>query len=137
MEEKKWIKYQEEPKDRVKISDLLEEYGGYKPPISVIYEQVEKDFDNAVFGAVLNVNINVDREDLIKALKYDRGQYNKGYNDGCKATAKGIFDSIFETLCVFATKGKSEEYNEGFLEAVSQIDERLQKLAKEKGVEVE
>lgn len=54
-----------------------------------------------------------------------------------KDTAKEIFDSIFEVLCGFTTEGKSEEYNKGFLDAVSEIDERLQKLAKKKGVEVE
>ena len=54
-----------------------------------------------------------------------------------KDKAQGIFDRVFETICAFTTQGKSEEYNKGFLDAVSEIDERLQKLAKDEGAEVE
>ena len=54
-----------------------------------------------------------------------------------KDTAKEIFDRIFEAICVFTTQDQSEEYNKGFLDAVSEVDERLQKLAKDEGVEVE
>lgn len=75
--------------------------------------------------------------EAIDTALYVTDTCQKKVEQAVKDTAKEIFDSIFEVLCVFATKGKSKEYNEGFLEAVSEIDERLQKLAKEKGVEVE
>lgn len=59
----------------------------YKSPIQAnyaepIYEQIRDAFDNEVFKAVQAVNIEVDKDELIKALKYDRGQYEKGYWDG-------------------------------------------------------
>ena len=54
-----------------------------------------------------------------------------------KDTAKEIFEKIFGVLFCFTTHGKSEEYNEGFIQCLSEIDERIQKLAKEHGVEVE
>lgn len=54
-----------------------------------------------------------------------------------KDTAKEIFEKIFGVLFCFTTQGKSEEYNEGFIQCLSEIDERIQKLAKEHGVEVE
>ena len=38
--------------------------------------------DNAVFRAVQEVGIEVDKDELLKALQYDRGQYEKGYSDG-------------------------------------------------------
>ena len=58
---------------------------------------------------------------------------------GCvqKDTAKEIFEKIFGVLFCFTTQGKSEEYNEGFIQCLSEIDERIQKLAKEHGVEVD
>ena len=34
-----------------------------------------------IFKAVQNVGVNVDRDELIKALRYDRDQYKKGYAD--------------------------------------------------------
>lgn len=59
----------------------------YKSPIQAnyaepIYEQIRDAFDNEVFKAVQAVNIEVDKDELIKALRYDRGQYDKGYWDG-------------------------------------------------------
>ena len=54
-------------------------------PISEIYEsyidEVKKDHDNAVYKAVMEYDIVVDKEELIKALNYDRQQYQKGYAD--------------------------------------------------------
>lgn len=38
--------------------------------------------DKRIYQAVLDSGINVSREELIKALKYDRDQYVKGYEDG-------------------------------------------------------
>ena len=32
--------------------------------------------------AIRKVGVNVDKEELIKALQYDRNQYTKGYEDG-------------------------------------------------------
>lgn len=53
----------------------------YKSPIEVITEQINMQIENEVYKAVGNVGINVDREELLKALDYDRGQYTKGYKD--------------------------------------------------------
>ena len=38
--------------------------------------------DNYVYECITNVGVNVDKEELIKALQYDREQYKKGYADG-------------------------------------------------------
>lgn len=54
-----------------------------------------------------------------------------------KDTAKEIFYKIFELLCCFTTQGKSEDYNEGYIDCLAEVDKRLQNLAKEYGVEVE
>ena len=37
--------------------------------------------EGEIYKAVMNVGVNVDKEELIKALQYDRGQYQKGYKD--------------------------------------------------------
>lgn len=39
-------------------------------------------FDNDIYKAVQDVGINVNKEELLKALRYDRNQYDKGYSDG-------------------------------------------------------
>lgn len=57
----------------------------YKPPIEIIMKEVRQkmneDFENSVLKAVQKFDINVDKEELLKALIYDRGQYDKGYED--------------------------------------------------------
>ena len=54
----------------------------YKSPIDIIYGQMETQLEGTVLKAVQNVGVNVDKEELIRALKYDRNQYDKGYADG-------------------------------------------------------
>jgi len=51
-------------------------------PIKQIAEQAGKELDNMVCHAVLKAGVIVDKDELIKALMYDRGQYTKGYHDG-------------------------------------------------------
>ena len=58
----------------------------YESPITAIYEQISnqinQDFENRIMAEVkMKVDVNVDKDELIKALNYDRGQYEKGVND--------------------------------------------------------
>lgn len=53
----------------------------WESPINAIYEAQQNAFDGAVLSAVMKVGIDVDKEELIKALAYDRRQYEKGYAD--------------------------------------------------------
>ena len=83
----------------------------YKPIVSVdllhtteesIIDQLTKkigeDFDNAVYAKV-NAVINVDKDELIKALAYDRNQYQQGYSDGQKEATEWhpfVFSEVTE-----------------------------------------
>lgn len=53
----------------------------YKSPIEVFYSDVQLQFEDNVYKAVQAVDIHVDRDELIKALQYDRQQYEKGWHD--------------------------------------------------------
>lgn len=61
----------------------------YESPLEIIFSQIEEGMkeraralDNMVWDAVMKCGVNVDKEELIRALRYDRGQYEKGYQDG-------------------------------------------------------
>lgn len=54
----------------------------WESPIDAKYGEVIKSFEDDVVKAVQKVGINVDKDELIKALSYDRNQYERGYNDG-------------------------------------------------------
>ena len=57
----------------------------YESPINLIEKQMAFDIDKAIEGEVWKVTkeigIDVNKEELIKALQYDRDQYEKGYKD--------------------------------------------------------
>ena len=55
---------------------------GYKSPIEVIQTEMESRFEENIFQAVQRFGINVNKEELIKALDYDRHQYERGLEDG-------------------------------------------------------
>ena len=60
----------------------------YKSPIELIIGKMQIQIDDDIYRAVQNVGINVDREELLKALEYDRGQYEKGFDDGFAQASK-------------------------------------------------
>ena len=55
---------------------------GYQSPIQQYVDDMTMRMENNVCTAVQKVGIHVDKEELIKALRYDRQQYDKGYADG-------------------------------------------------------
>jgi hypothetical protein len=54
----------------------------YKSPIEIIYGQMQKQMEGDILKAVQSYGINVDKDELLRALQYDRNQYKKGYMDG-------------------------------------------------------
>jgi len=60
----------------------------YKSPIELIVTdieyQVKEKCEEACYEAVLHYIPNVDREELIRALQYDRQQYEQGYRDAVR-----------------------------------------------------
>lgn len=53
----------------------------YKSPIEVIMSDIHMKVEGEIYKAVQRAGVDVDKEELIKALRYDRGQYQKGYSD--------------------------------------------------------
>lgn len=80
----------------------------YKSPIEMlmtdIQHQIKKGKEEEIYKAVVSIGINVDKEELIRALQYDREQYKKGYADGhrdameelvlCKDCKHSSYDSV-------------------------------------------
>ena len=57
----------------------------YIKPINEIYKDIEvrinQELEEMIVKAVRECDIEVDRDELIKALQYDRNQYEKGFAD--------------------------------------------------------
>ena len=73
-------------------------------PIVKIYEDAASQFnmhiENEVFSIIKRYNINVDKDELIRALAYDRNQYDKGYADGVRDFYAKLIDKATITLRV-------------------------------------
>lgn len=58
----------------------------YQSPIEMIYTdiqtQIKEEADKRIYEIMQQCGIHVDKDELIKALQYDRRQYERGYLDG-------------------------------------------------------
>lgn len=52
--------------------------------IEITAKKVARDADEMIYRKVLDVGVDVSKAELEKALRYDRDQYVKGYQDGLK-----------------------------------------------------
>lgn len=61
----------------------------WESPIQLITDDIIKDItqkqDELLMESVRRVGLNIDKDELVKALNYDRDQYEKGYADGRRA----------------------------------------------------
>ena len=83
LEETRWMS-EEDYHDFIEFESKIREKRVKKmweSPIDVIYSQMQTKYEGEVLKAVQSVGINVNKEELIKALDYDREQYRKGYQD--------------------------------------------------------
>lgn len=59
---------------------------GYESPIQMLTNQfaseISKKADENIWEAVVKTEVVVDKDELVKALQYDRDQYEKGYING-------------------------------------------------------
>lgn len=65
----------------------------YKSPIiriqnQLLSEMVKKEEYQLMCEVRRTIGYNIDKSELIKALNYDRGQYDKGYQDGKSCVMK-------------------------------------------------
>ena len=56
----------------------------YESPINMIISKLCTNLESDCLKAVQRCGFDVNKEELAKALKYDREQYEKGYTDGYK-----------------------------------------------------
>ena len=65
-----------------KMQLLRKENRMYESPIEIIVGEMQTEYENGILKAVQKYDIHCNKEELTKALAYDRDQYRKGYEDG-------------------------------------------------------
>lgn len=89
------------------IEEILS--SGYESPIKTVIGEAKTEIENDIYRAVCQIDIRVDKDELLRALQYDRGQYDKGFADGVRQGQQGWI-SVEERLpedtcaCLFVDK---------------------------------
>ena len=81
---------------------------GYDSPIKV-YQLVDEQhsyLENKIFEVVKAMDVNVNKEELFRALAYDRNQYQKGYDAGYKKALEDV-EKMRDISCVYIGRGNS------------------------------
>lgn len=63
----------------------------WESPVTITQEissQIARDTDDYIMSEIYKTGVTVNKEELIKAINYDRDQYNKGYRDGFRNAVK-------------------------------------------------
>lgn len=82
------------------IDDSVNKILGYESPIQLICSQINTSLEENILKATQSVGIDVNKEELTKALSYDRGQYKKGYENGY-IKAVDDFVNYLNKICSF------------------------------------
>jgi hypothetical protein len=120
----------EDIKVRNFTSELITDYDlqkcEYKSPINVIAgyvnTEIVKQEEAIILNEVRDVGVTVDKNELIKALQYDRSQYEKGKSDGIKEFLQRL------------EKHQKENWIDNLEYGITWND--LEKIAKEMGVDL-
>lgn len=70
----------------------------YEEPIKLIETQMRTEIENEIFRAIKEVGVDVNKEELEKALRYDRRQYSKGYKDGYEDGMTALAERLKEKM---------------------------------------
>ena len=71
--------------------------GVYEPPIMLYMNEIQTQIEDNCLKAVQSYGFNVDKDELKKALDYDRGQYDKGYADARKKYERPMGEWIYDS----------------------------------------
>lgn len=62
-----------------------------------IIEQLNNEREEMVLHQIWKIGVDVNKEELIKALQYDRNQYEKGYKDAIDEFASKCKEKVMQT----------------------------------------
>lgn len=85
----------------------------YEAPIKLIMGQLRDQVDGEIFKAIQDINVQVDKDELTKALQYDRGQYDEGYADGYKEAIREFAEKLKTEIAGLEVKSPSITYKCG------------------------
>lgn len=106
----------------------------YEAPIELIMGQLRNQVDGEIFKAIQDINVQVDKDELTKALQYDRGQYDKGYADGYKEAIREFAENLKTKIAGLEVKSPNTTYKCGMEDALYyRMPKIIDQLLEERG----
>ena len=81
--------------------ETLENMYDYQSPIEMIATEVHTKYENECVSVCQSYGFNVDKDELAKALAYDRDQYDKGFKDGYNQALldrQNLYDAVMKLV---------------------------------------
>lgn len=70
----------------------------YELPIDIILGELSTCYENGIIKATRSFGFDIKKDELKKALLYDRGQYEKGYQDGKEESLNKVLETITQEM---------------------------------------
>lgn len=80
----------------------------YSDPFHEVATKMNNDIEEQIMVEIARVGIDVNKEELVKALQYDRDQYAKGWNDAIRRN--DAFRNLFRLGFEFAREHPECKY---------------------------
>ena len=77
----------------------------FEIPITDITKKFDEDTDQWVMECIQKTGISINKEELIKAIQYDRDQYSKGYKNGYDAGYKAAMEGVHSLADFMSNNG--------------------------------
>lgn len=71
---------------------------GYESPVKVYQSELQTAIEDETLHVAQHIGIDIDKEELLRALAYDRDQYKEGYEAGYKRAINDITESSCFTM---------------------------------------
>ena len=73
------------------------DFSDYESPIKIVLGEMQSKMENDIVSSVQSYSVEIDKEELIKLINYDRHQFQMGYISGLK-WALNKFSTLIEEL---------------------------------------
>lgn len=100
---------------------------GYESPIDIIIGQMETNLENDIIQTIQKIGIDINKEELIKAINYDRQQYSKGFENGYNKALSELTTALLYKFTEYDKKGYTEHTNAGIKTKIIEISDNLYK----------
>lgn len=94
----------------------IDNTNGYESPVKLIQKSFDSAIEDKVITLIQEYDVTIDKDELIKALNYDRNQFSLGYGSGFEDGYNGGYDDCIKNMMSILEDMKTKKLNFDFKE---------------------